>query len=330
VIETFARAASDTHSLFHGDALDICDSLEHPGFDLVYLDPPFNAGGTFAARTRKGEARGRRTKVSGPTAYDDDWGGRDRFLSMLRPRLAAVRDRMNPDASLVLHLDYRTAHHAKVMCDELFGPGSFRGEIIWVPGNGARGARGLSVTHQTLLVYSRTDRPRAFVWNARDPSLREPFAATSLEMHFRRRTPEGRVYRERTIGGKTYRYFADEGRGLGSVWTDIPAMVANTPLCTEATGYPTQKPEKLLERVIRAASHPGQVVADLMCGSGTALVVAARLGRAFVGGDASPLAIETTSRRLANAGVGFCYRGLRPRPAGARPVPGRASSFGDR
>jgi site-specific DNA-methyltransferase (adenine-specific) len=299
-------ADEQTNSLFHADALDVCAAAKRPLFDLVYLDPPFNVGGTFAARTGRGEARGRRTKGSGPSAYDDAWGGRLRFLDMLRPRLTAIRDRMGPDASLVLHLDYRASHYAKVMCDEIFGSGAFRGEIIWVPGNGARGTGGPSVTHQTLLVFGRShDRKRKFIWNASDPSLREPFAKTSLEMHFRSRTPEGRLYRERTIGGKTYRYFADEGRRLGSVWTDIPAMVANTPLRKEGTGYPTQKPERLLERIIRAASKPGQVVADLMCGSGTTLVVAARLGRSFVGGDKSRVAIETTRRRLEAAKVPF-------------------------
>ena len=205
-----------------------------------------------------------------------------------------------------LHLDYRTVHYAKVTCDEIFGPGAFRGEIVWVPGNGARGRSGPSVTHQTLLIFSREAGPGArFLWNADDPILREPFAATSLEMHFRSHTDDGRAYRERTIGGKTYRYFADQGRMLGSVWSDIPGMNANTPLRKEGTGYPTQKPERLLERIIRAASQPGHTVADLMCGSGTTLVVAARLGRRFVGADSSDVAIATTSRRLQLARVPY-------------------------
>ena len=298
--------AGQANRLFHGDALDTCASLRDGAFDLVYLDPPFNVGGTFSARTQKGESRGLKTNRSGPDAYDDAWGGREGFLEMLRPRLAAVRERMSASGSLVLHLDHRTAHYAKVMCDDLFGAGAFRGEIIWVPGNGARGTRGPSVTHQTLLFFTKSASAKAkFVWNSADPVLREPFASTSLEMHFRSRTSDGRHYRERTIGGRTYRYYADEGRRLGSVWTDIPAMVANTPLRREGTGYPTQKPERLLERIVRAASLPGQVVADLMCGSGTTLVVAAKLGRVFVGGDASPVAIETTRKRLERAGVPF-------------------------
>jgi site-specific DNA-methyltransferase (adenine-specific) len=294
--------------LYRGDALDVCAARSDPAFDLVYLDPPFNVGGAFAARTRIGEARGRQSRTSGPKAYVDAWGGRDGFLAMLRPRLVAIRDRMSDEALLVLHLDQRASHYAKVMCDEIFGSNAFRGEIIWVPGNGARRARGPSATHQTLLLFSKSDDPAGhFVWNARDPALREPFAATSLEMHFRSRTADGRLYRDRTIGGKTYRYFADEGRRIGSVWTDVPAMVANTPLRKEGTGYPTQKPEKLLERIIRAASRPGQVVADPMCGSGTTLVVAAKLGRVFVGSDTSQVAIDTTRKRLDAAEIPFRF-----------------------
>jgi site-specific DNA-methyltransferase (adenine-specific) len=131
-------------------------------------------------------------------------------------------------------------------------------------------------------------------------------------MHFTAKDAAGRRYRERVVAGKTYRYYADEGRRIGSVWTDIPAMVANTPLCQEATGYPTQKPELLLERIIRASSEDGDTVADFMCGSGTTLVVAARTGRRFIGGDASAAAIEIARRRLAAAGIAHEFHGLVP------------------
>jgi site-specific DNA-methyltransferase (adenine-specific) len=132
-------------------------------------------------------------------------------------------------------------------------------------------------------------------------------------MHFTKTDDDGRRYRERHINGKSYRYYADEGRRLGTVWTDIPAMVANTPLRKEATGYPTQKPERLLERIIRAASDEGDTVADLMCGSGTTLVVAARLGRRGIGGDTSDVAIETARRRLDDAGVDYRFAAVSAR-----------------
>src|SRR5262249_41498026 len=115
----------------------------------------------------------------------------------------------------------------------------------------------------------------------------------------------GRAFRERAINGKTYRYYADEGRARGSVWTDVPAMKANTPLLRETTGYPTQKPLALLERVVRASSEEGGLVIDPFCGSGTTLVAAAKLGRRFAGCDVGELAIATTRRRLQAEGIAF-------------------------
>jgi len=294
------------HLIAHCDALDLCARIPAAlRFDLIYLDPPYGVGAAMTARTRGGEARGRKNKASGPTAYEDG-ADVDALVAMLTPRLSALRDRMSDEATLWLHLDYRAVHDAKVAADRSFGRGAFLGEVAWAPGNGARGARRFSPTHQTILLYAReASRRTATIWNHDDPALREPFAATSLAMHFNQVDESGRRYRDRTIGAKTYRYYADEGRRLGSVWTDLPAMTANTPLRKEATGYPTQKPEKLLERIVRASSHPDSIVCDPMCGSGTTLVAAAKLGRRFVGGDASPLAIETTERRLRDGGIDF-------------------------
>jgi site-specific DNA-methyltransferase (adenine-specific) len=154
------------------------------------------------------------------------------------------------------------------------------------------------MTHQTILVYSRSVAAGGgFTWNGGDPALREPYAATSLSMHFTNRDADGRLYRERVVKGKAYRYYADEGRRLGSVWTDCPSMSANSPLRDEATGWPTQKPEKLLERIVRLASCEGDLVADLMCGSGAMLRVAERTGRAWIGGDLdTSVARETVAR----------------------------------
>ncbi|MFS8072006.1 MAG: DNA-methyltransferase [Byssovorax sp.] len=293
------------------DAQELCARLPADvRFDLVYLDPPYGVGTTMAARLAPGQTRGRKKTASGPDAYEDREDP-DELAAMLVPRLAAIRDRMAEGATLYLHLDHRAVHELKVACDRLFGRGAFLGEVIWAPGNGSRGARkGFSVTHQTILMYARRPEEKGrVVYNAEDPMLRESFAETSLSMHFRSVDEDGRRYRERVVAGKAYRYYADEGRRLGSIWTDIPAMVANTPLRREGTGYPTQKPERLLERILRASSAPGATVADLMCGSGTTLAVAAKLGRRFIGGDRSPLAIEVASKRLAAQGVAFAAVG---------------------
>jgi site-specific DNA-methyltransferase (adenine-specific) len=288
--------------LVRADALDLPRHLPARSADLAYLDPPFSVGMTFGARTRKSEVRGRYVKDRGAFAYDDRWPSLDHYLGWLEPRLAAVRGLLSPRGTAWLHLDQRAVHDAKRVCDRVFGQKAFVGEVIWVPGNGTKARRGPGVGHQTILIYAAG---KSFIWNGKDAALRAPFAATSLAMHFTNKDAEGRLYRERTLGRKTYRYYADEGRALGSVWTDCPAMVANTPLRAEGTGYPTQKPLKLLERIIRAASEPGGLVIDPFCGSGTTLHAAARLGRDAAGSDIGELAVETSARRLREAGIAF-------------------------
>jgi len=259
-------------------------------FDLIYVDPPFNAGGKRRARLASGVERAR-----GTLAYNDHFGGVDAFIDMLEPRLAAMHACLSDSGSLWLHLSHHTVHEAKAAADRVFGRAGFQGEVIWIPGNGGRKKTGPSVTHQTILIYAKGP---SMIWNGDDAALREPYADTSLRMHFKEVDADGRRYRERVIAGKAYRYYADEGRRLGSVWADCPAMNANTPLTQETTGYPTQKPEALLERIVRAASLPHSPVLDPMCGSGTTVAVAVRLGRRALGIDQSAVACEIARTRL--------------------------------
>ena len=296
-------AQAEPVRLFHGDNLEVARRCVDEGlaFDLIYLDPPFGIGTTHGARTRIGESRAHKTSI----AYDDEWHGIDAFLAALELRLIAFRALLSPRATMYMHLDHRTVHEAKVLCDRVLGRDAFRGEIVWAPGNGARTRTSWGATHQTLLVYTadarRAPNPPRWIFHADDPLLREPYADNSSARHFRER--DGVRVRERTVqlasGPKTYRYEHAHGRRLGTVWTDAPAMAANTPQSKQTTGYPHQKPEKLLERVLRASSDEGSLVFDPFCGSGTTLVVAARLGRRVVGCDAGGLAIEVARRRLA-------------------------------
>ena len=289
------RAAAVEGDILESDCLPMLETLSSAGrrFDLIYVDPPFNAGGKRRARLTSGVERAR-----GTLAYSDHFGGVDAFIDMLEPRLAAMRRCLSATGSLWLHLSHHTVHEAKLAADRVFGRAAFAGEVIWVPGNGGRRRNGPSVTHQTILIYGGE---RGMIWNGEDSTLRESYADTSLRMHFKEVDADGRRYRERVIAGKAYRYYADAGRRLGSVWTDCPAMNANTPLTSETTGYPTQKPEALLERVVRAASHVGSAVLDPMCGSGTTLAVAVRLGRRALGIDQSPVACQIARARLAAA-----------------------------
>jgi len=282
-----ARAAD---LLVLGDAKDLGRLVAEESVDLAYLDPPFKVEKSFGARIG---SRGARAK--GPVAYDDTWESLDVYLGWLEERLAVVYSLLSPRGTLWLHLDQRAVHEAKLLCDRLFGRSRFHGEVIWVPGNGSKSRSGPGMSHQTLLLYAKGPEP---IWNAKDPALRAPFAATSQAMHFKSVDADGRRYRDRIVNGKTYRYYADEGRALGSVWTDCPAMNANTPLRAETTGYPTQKPLKLLDRIVRASSLAGSLVLDPMCGSGTTLVAAHEAGRRFIGNDIGELAIKTSMKRL--------------------------------
>jgi site-specific DNA-methyltransferase (adenine-specific) len=283
-----------TDLLVHADAATLGAYVEAGSADVAYLDPPFKVEKSFGARVVKG------ARATGPIAYDDTWESLDAYLVWLEDRIVVARELLSPRGTLWLHLDARAVHEAKVLCDRVFGKPRFRGEVIWVPGNGSKSKTGPGIGHQTLLLYARGADP---IWNGKDPAMRAPFAATSQSMHFTRSDEAGRRYRDRIVSGKTYRYYADEGRAIGSVWTDCPAMAANTPLRAETTGYPTQKPLKLLDRIIRATSDRDSLVVDPFSGSGTTLVAAAAAGRRFVGCDAGELAIATIRARLRAEGV---------------------------
>src|SRR5690606_40381359 len=155
----------------------------------------------------RGARRGPGHRSEGVAAYKDAWGGLDGFLAMFEPRLEKMHEALSARGTLWVHLDHRAVHDVKVLADRVFGRAGFAGEIIWVPGNGGRKRTGLSVTHQTILIYAKSSN---YIHNIDDSSLREPYADTSLKMHFQKVDESGRRYRERTINEKTYRYYADE------------------------------------------------------------------------------------------------------------------------
>jgi site-specific DNA-methyltransferase (adenine-specific) len=286
--------------LCQGDALDVGRILADERAQIVYLDPPFNVGTVFRARVEGGA--GPSARASGPVAYVDNWASVDAYIEWLTPRLLAAWSIVSDTGTFWLHLDHRSVHQAKVACDRAFGPSTFLTEIVWSPGNGSKARNFFGITHQTLLVYTRARKP---VFHASEPLAREPFASTSLAMHFTQADNHGRKYRDRIVNGKTYRYYADEGRALGSLWTDCPSMGANTPLRKETTGYATQKPLRLLERIVRTCSNESDLVVDPFCGSGTTLVAAAQAGRRALGCDVGDLAIATAAARLAAENIQF-------------------------
>lgn len=288
---------SSTHVA--GDVRSALDYVAPESCRLAYLDPPFHVGVKFRSRGADG------TRARGPVAYEDTWPSLEAYCAWLSERAQTAWKCLRADGTLWLHLDHRAAHNMKVALDLAFTISSFQGEIIWVPGNGGRAKLGPNHTHQSLLVYAKSKR---YVWNANDLCMREPYAATSTRMHFTHKDEDGRAFRERVVNGKIYRYAADHGRALGSVWLDCPSMVANSPLGVETTGYPTQKPLKLLDRIVRVATQQGDTVLDAFTGSGTTLVAAALAGRSCVGFDIGDLSRQTCVQRFAREGLALDLR----------------------
>ncbi len=271
-----------TNTLIQGEMLAVMAQLPAQTVDLLYLDPPFGAGRVFA------DTAGR---------FDDRWdGGLVGYLAWLRPRLLAARRILSPSGSLFLHLDRRAVHYAKVLLDELWGADCFRNEIIWHYTGGGRSRRVFSHKHDTILWYSNS--PAAWTFNL--DALREPYAPTSGYARGGIRSAAGKQYLPHPAGTPP-----------DDVW-DIPMI---NPLAGERVGYPTQKPARLLRRIITAASNPGDLVADLCCGSGTTAVVAQQLGRRWLAADISAAAIAATTQRLAALAPPAEWQSL-PKPVG--------------
>lgn len=237
--------------------------------DLIYIDPPF-----YTQR--------KRTAVRSDAVYDDTWrDGREGYLSFVAPRLEECRRLLPDHGTLYVHLDFRVAHHVRLLLDEFFGERNFLNEIIWHYRTGGLSKRWFGRKHDTILVYAKR------LGDHRFNLLREGAYRTDGLNH----DETGRPYKN-TKNGRLY--FNPDGPALTDVW-DIPFL---STVARERTDWPTQKPLALLERIVRASSDPGDTVADFFCGSGTTLVAAGRLGRVPLGCDIAPDAIAITRNRL--------------------------------
>lgn len=248
---------------------------------LIYLDPPFGTGDIFTARLGRGKVR--------VPAYADDMSQAS-YLAMMGQVLGLCHGLLAPSGCLYLHIDHRMSAHLRLLLDEIFGCQNFVNEIIWSYRSGGRSTRYFSRKHDNILLY-RKSRHMYFdiqaVGKPRGPERRN---------HMKRRVDaEGRVSYSIRCAGREYVYREDTPVFPGDVWDDIEHLHQRDP---ERTGYGTQKPEALLERIIKASSRPGDLVMDLFSGSGTTAAVAARLGRPWVAMDASPVAMLVLRKRL--------------------------------
>ncbi len=232
----------------HADWLGFASTLDDGSVDLLYADPPFNTG---------------RAQTGAAGAYDDAWPTTADWVAWLRERLVATLPKLAPSASILLHVDWRTSHHARLLLDELLSPDHFVNHLVWAYGLGGSSPRRFARKHDDILFYA-LDPDRYFF----DPPM---VPATSRRL-------EGQLKKATDV-------------------LDIPAI---NNMAAERTGYPTQKPLALLELLVGACCPPGGLVLDPCCGSGTTLVAATGLGRRAVGCDTSPDAVAIARERLAD------------------------------
>jgi len=267
----------DTGCVVLGDCAAVLPTLPDASFQLIYLDPPFNTGkaqrrrSLRTVRDENGDRtgfQGRRyatselSRCSYPDVHED-------YLGMLAPRLCDARRLLTPTGTLYLHIDYREAHYVKIALDEIFGRDAFLNELIWAYDFGGRARDRWPAKHDTILVYVRTPGGHFF---DQDAVERIPYLAPGL------------------VGPEK----AARGKLPTDVWWHTIVPTAGR----EKTGYPNQKPEGILRRIVQASSRPGDRVLDFFAGSGTTGAVAASLGRRFVLVDSNPDAVAVMRHRL--------------------------------
>ena len=275
-----------SNCILEGENLAALRSLPDASIELIYVDPPFNTGvmqkrarirtvrDVDGDRTGFGGNRYRTERLASTPIYADIF---DDYIGFLRPRMIEARRILTPTGSLLVHIDPREVHYVKVMLDEVFalnggaGRACFQNEIIWAYDYGARSTKRWPAKHDNILWYSKD--PKSYTFNL-DATDRIPYMAPGL------------VGAEKAARGKTP--------------TDVWWHTIVSPTGKEKTGYPTQKPLGILERIVRVHSNPSDRVLDFFAGSGTTGVAAARNGRNYILIDQNPEAIALMTRRLAD------------------------------
>jgi len=278
------------NKIYWGDNLQVMSHLlkEHRGkVNLVYIDPPFDSRVDYRKRIR---LRGRSVENDLTTfeekQYTDIWTN-DEYLQFMYERLILIREMLSGDGALYLHCDPRRSHYLRLVLDEVFGQHRFVNEIVWKYTKFAGKTLGFHTDHDCILFYAKgpgfifnkvripVDRPRMQTARVWDPVLRK-------------------AVQKRDEAGNLV-YYRQEDKVVNDTWTDIQLL---NPMAKERLEYPTQKPEALVERIIRTSSNPGDIVFDCFMGSGTTQAVAMKLGRRFIGADINLGAVQITTKRL--------------------------------
>ena len=280
--------------LIQGDNKDVMNSLLQfyaNKIKLIYIDPPFATGGDFESKMFIGEDDA--FKVT--KAYSDSWdGGIDAYIEFLYERLILMKELLAEEGSIYVHLDWHVSHYIKIIMDEIFGKENFKNEIIWAyPAASAKTRRFFIRSYDAILFYTKSND---YTFND-DPNI---YMEYSDRVKFALKTDDIGTYYHRggSHNGKKLSqkvYITNKGIFPRDVWTDLPYIRANT---TEYQAFSTQKPERLLKRIILASSDKGDIIADFFCGTGTTLAVAEKLGRRWIGSDIGNHAINISRKRI--------------------------------
>jgi site-specific DNA-methyltransferase (adenine-specific)/adenine-specific DNA-methyltransferase len=290
-----------TNKLIWGDNKLILSSLksgplreqieEAGGLKLIYIDPPFDVGADFSMDIEiGGETFHKEPNILEQIAYRDTWGrGADSFIAMIYERLILMRDLLSDDGSIYVHCDWRVFSFLKIVLDDVFGRECFQNALVWYYSNRFNDSgRKFGRKHDDILFYTRSRD--GFFFEKLKEEREQP------QRRLLRKREGGRAVNARDADGNLL-YYEETRKQIDDVWS-IPLVVPASP---QYLAYPTQKPEPLIERVLRASSKPGDLIADFFCGSGTTAAVAEKLGRKWIATDLGKFAIHTTRKRLIGA-----------------------------
>ena len=293
-------------ALLAGDAQTGLPSLRGK-VDLIYIDPPFDSKADYRTKiSLPGTDIQQKPTVIEQFAYADTWEeGTISYLKMIYPRLVLMKELLSERGSIYVHIDWHVGHYVKLLLDEIFGKDLLLNEIMWCYSIGGKGSRFFGRKHDVIFLYSKSSH---YIFNGKDQLVATERKENS---HMRLKVDEdGREYQEKTDkkSGKIYRYYVDEGKIPNDYWTDIEQLNRED---SERVGYATQKPERLLERIIAASSDKDSLVCDFFGGSGTTAAVAERLGRRWITCDiGKPASLVMRKRFIDQEVKPFLYQSI--------------------
>ena len=293
-------------ALLAGDAQTGLPSLRGK-VDLIYIDPPFDSKADYRTKiSLPGTDIQQKPTVIEQFAYADTWEeGTISYLKMIYPRLVLMKELLSERGSIYVHIDWHVGHYVKLLLDDIFGKDLLLNEIMWCYSIGGKGSRFFGRKHDVIFLYSKSSH---YIFNGKDQLVATERKENS---HMRLKVDEdGREYQEKTDkkSGKIYRYYVDEGKIPNDYWTDIEQLNRED---SERVGYATQKPERLLERIIAASSDKDSLVCDFFGGSGTTAAVAERLGRRWITCDiGKPASLVMRKRFIDQEVKPFLYQSI--------------------